>query len=217
MASQKIVFLQALIIAIIVFNIGIYMGYKLESVRIDKIDDWYLQSELELLDQRVQGDAFDVVNLDCDSLVKENIDFADRIFKDALVIQRYEEANQMNEDIISLHKKYDLLRTLFWVNSIKIKQKCNSDYHNLVYFYNFNDLSVDTKSKQDFFSNLLFQIKQEKGDNVMLIPIAANNDIPSISLLLKKYGIYRFPTILIDEKERITELETKQDILKYLD
>ncbi len=216
MKSQKYIFLQALIITFIVFNIGIFMGYKLESSRIDKINKWYLESEMELLDQRIQSDAFEFIGLDCDAMVKENIKFADKIFEEALEIDKYEKANRINQEIIAQHKRYDLLRTLFWINSMKIKEKCNSNYHNIVYFYKYNHPSIEQKAKQKFFSNLLFQIKQEKGDKVMLIPIAADNDISSINLLLKKYEITELPVILIDEKIKITDIESMDDIEKYL-
>ena len=214
--KQKKIFLYAFILTFFVFNFGIFMGYMLETSRVNKVNTFYLESELELLDQRIQKDALDLMELDCESLVKENIAFADRTFQEALVIQRYEDANKMNEDINFQHKRYDLLRTLFWINSIRIKQKCGSDYHNLVYFYKFNNPSIEQGSKQRFFSNLLIEIKDEYGSKVMLIPIAGDNDLPSINLLLDKYNITEFPTILIDEKIKITDLKTKEDIFKYL-
>ena len=182
--NQKYVFLQALIITFVIFNIGIFLGYMLESSRINKVNEWYLEAELDLLDQRIQKDAFEIIELDCDAMTEENINFADRIFEEALVIDKYEKANRINDEIIFQHKKYDLLRTLFWINSMRIKEKCNSDYHNLVYFYQYNDASIEQKSKQRFFSSLLFEIKQEKGDKVMLIPIAADNNLSAINLLL---------------------------------
>ena len=214
--KQKKIFLYAFILTFFVFNFGIFMGYMLETSRVNKVNTFYLESELELLDQRIQKDALDLMELDCESLVKENIAFADRTFQEALVIQRYEDANKMNEDINFQHKRYDLLRTLFWINSVRIKQKCGSDYHNLVYFYKFNNPSIEQGSKQRFFSNLLIEIKDEYGSKVMLIPIAGDNDLPSINLLLNKYNITEFPTILIDEKIKITDLKTKEDIFKYL-
>ncbi len=214
--SQKWIFLYALIITLIVFNFGIFMGYMLEHSRIDKINIWYLEAELELLDQRIQKDAFEIIELDCDAMVEENIRFADKIFEEALIIQKYEDANRMNKEIIFQHKRFDLLRTLFWINSMRIKEKCNSDYHNLVYFYQYNDPSIEQKSKQKFFSNLLFQIKQRKGSEVMLIPIAADNNLPSINLLLDKYGIEELPVILIDEEIKITDVESLEDVEKYL-
>lgn len=214
--NQKYLFLQALIITLVVFNIGIFFGYKLESSRIDKINEWYLESEMELLNQKIQSDAFDVIGLDCNALIEENIKFADEIFEKALVIDKYEKASRINNDIISLHKKYDLLRTLLWINSIKIKEKCDSDYHNLVYFYKYNDPSIEQKAKQRFFSNLLSQIKQEKGADVLLIPIAGDNGLSSISLLLGEYNIIELPVILIDENIIIKDVESVEDIKKYL-
>jgi hypothetical protein len=215
--SQKWFFLYALVITLVIFNFGIFMGYMLEQSRINKINMWYLDAELELLDQRIQKDAFEIIDLNCTAMIEENINFADKIFEEALIIQKYEDANKISSEIIFQHKRYDLLRTLFWINSMRIKEKCNSDYHNVVYFYKYNNPSIEQKSKQRFFSNLLFEIKQKKGDKVMLIPIAADNDLPSVNLLTNKYGIKELPVILIDEKIKITDMENMEDVLKYLD
>ncbi len=214
--KQKYIFLYALLLTFIVFNIGIFMGYMLESSRVSKINTMYLDAEMELLDQMTQKDALNVVNLDCDLLVEENVKFADRIFEEALLIQKYEEANKIDGDIKFQHKRFDLLRTLFWMNSISIKQKCDSSYHNLVYFYKYNNPTIEQESKQKFFSNLLKELKDKWGNAIMLIPIAADNDIPSINLLTQKYGIDKLPVILIDEKTKITDIENLDDIEKYL-
>ena len=214
--NQKYIFLYALILTFVIFNFGIFMGYMLESSRVNKINTFYLEAEMELLDQRIQKDALELIELDCELLVQENINFADKIYEEALLIQKYEDANRINKDVIFQHKRYDLLRTLFWINSMRIKEKCNSDYHNLVYFYQYNDPSLEQGAKQRFFSNLLLEIKQEYGDKVMLIPIAADNNLPSINLLLNKYNVTELPTILIDEDIIITDLESMEDITNYL-
>jgi len=214
--SQKWTFLYALIITLIIFNFGIFVGYMLESSRINKINDWAFQAEMEILDQKIQENALDIIDFDCERLVQNNIDFADRIFEEAQKIDNYEKANRINKDIISQHKRYDLLRTLFWINSIKIKEKCNSDYHTVVYFYQYNEPSLDQKAKQRVFSKLLTEIKDAKGRDVMLIPIAADNGFPSINLLVEEYGVVELPTILIDEDIRLSELSSAEEIEKYL-
>ena len=215
--NQKVVFLQALIVTFIFFNLGIFFGYMLESDRINKINDFYSRSEMDLLDQRIQKEAFDIVSLDCNRAIQANIDFADKIFEEALLIQRFESANKLSKDVILQHKRFDMLRTLFWINSIKIKEKCNAKYHNVVYFYKFNEPTIEQKAKQAVFSNLLEELKQEKGSEIMLIPIAADNEIISIDLLVNRYSIENLPTILIDEKIKIEEVTSKEDIAKYLD
>jgi hypothetical protein len=188
----------------------------LEISRGNNINALYVDSEIDLLDQITQKDAMSILNLDCNSLVSENIKFGDRIFNQALQIQKYEDANRITGEIVVQHKKFDLLRAIFWINSIKIKQQCNSSYHNVIYFYKYNDPSLEQDSRQKFFSNLLVELKQKQGGNIMLIPIAADNNISSIDLFVKKYNITELPTILIDEKAKITNVENINDIEKYL-
>lgn len=216
--NQKYTFLWALILTLIVFNIGIFLGYQLEKSRINKINELYAETDLYLLDQRIQADAFDAVTLNCDSALEENIKFADKIYEDARKIQKYESANQITAPIITEHKKYDLLRTLFWINSIKIKQKCSFNYHNVVYLYKYNTPTLDQVAKQRTWSNLLFELKQEKAEKIMLIPIAGDNELPSVSLLMDKYGIKEeeLPVILIDERTKITEITDRSEIESYL-
>jgi len=214
--NQKYIFLYALLLTIFVFNLGIFMGYMLESSRVGKINTMYLNSEIELLDQITQKDALNVLDLNCSLLVKENIKFGDKIFQEALQIEKYELANRINSEIVFQHKRFDLLRALFWVNSITIKQKCNSQYHNVVYFYKYNNPTLEQQTKQKFFSSVLKEIKDKKGSQIMLIPIAADNDISSINLLTEKYGIIDLPVILIDEKVKVTDVKSMEDIEKYL-
>jgi hypothetical protein len=188
------------------------MGYMLESSRLDKINTLYSNAELELFDQMAQKQSMNALNLSCSILVSENIKFGDEIFTEALQIQKYEDANRISSDIVSQHKRFDLLRTMFWMNSVKIKQDCNSNYHNIVYFYQYNSPSINQKSKQSFFSGLLQQVKEKEGDNVMLIPIAGDNNISSVTLLEKQYNITEFPTILIDEKTKLTDVKNADEI-----
>lgn len=216
MAGQKRVFLYALIVTLVVFNLGIFFGYMLENSRSNNVNSLYVDAEQELLDQVAQKDALSVLNLDCSALVSENIKFGDRIFNEALQIQKYEDANRITSEIVLQHKRFDLLRAIFWINSITIKQQCNSTYHDVVYLYKYNNPTLEQDSKQKFFSNLLIQVKQDKADKVMLIPIAADNNVTSIDLFMKKYNITQLPTILIDENTKITDVKTIDDIEKYL-
>jgi hypothetical protein len=213
---QKHIFLYALILTLVVFNVGIFLGYMLESSRVSKINSLSLDAELEILDQIAQKDSLSALNLDCSSLVQENINFGDKIFQEALQIQKYEDANRISGDILFQHKRFDLLRALFWMNSIEIKQKCSSSYHNVVYLYQYNNPSIAQNSKQKFFSQLLEQMKNDEGDKIMLIPLSGDNNISSINLAMKKYGITELPVILIDEKVKLTNVNDSKDLEQYL-
>lgn len=214
--NQRFIFLYALIATLIVFNLGIFFGYMLEASRVNKINEMYRETDMNILDQRILNDAGEIIDFDCEYLIEENIKFGDKIFRNALQIKKYEDANRINGEVISQHRKYDLLRTLFWVNSMKIKQKCSSDFHTIVYVYKYNNPSIQQVSEQKFFSNLLTEIKEKYGNNVLLIPIAGDNNLVSLDLLLKKYEITELPTILIDENIKMMEVKSMEDIEKYL-
>ena len=89
--NDKHVFWQALVLTIIVFNFGIFLGYMLESSRVGKVSQLYAESELSLLDVKIQSELYNFdTGINCDAAVKENINFADRVFEDAKVLDRFE-------------------------------------------------------------------------------------------------------------------------------
>ena len=218
--SQKHVFWQALLITILIFGIGVVVGVLLENMRIGKVEAMFESSEINLVDVRLQSEIYASGDFDCESAVKENTKFADKIFEEAKVLSRYEEASRLKtEDLAIWHKKYDLLRTTLFLNSLKIKEKCESSYSNVVYFYNYANPSLDTRAKQNVFSRILGELKKKKGDEILLIPIAGNNNVTAVNLLLDKYDIDEedLPVIVIDEKIKLRELETVKEIEKYFD
>jgi hypothetical protein len=103
------------------------------------------------------------------------------------------------------------------LNSIIIREKCNSSYSEVVYFYKYNNPSRDIKAKESVFSRLLGELKQKKGNSMLLIPIAADNNLSSVNLLLNKYNVSEkdLPIIIINGKIRISEIENIQDLEKY--
>ena len=63
---------------------------------------------------------------------------------------------------------------------------------------------------------MLLKLKEDKGSDVLLIPIAADNNITTINLLLNKYDVSEeeLPVILINRKVKITNIENIEDLLK---
>jgi len=217
--NQKHVFWIALLLTIFIFSAGILLGFMIENWRTSNIVSLYQQSELDLLDIRIQNDIYSLNKINCQTVVEENIKFADRVFEEAKLLEKYSESSRLSDTIILQHKKYDLLRTLFWMNAIKLKEKCKADYHNVVYIYDYQNPSIEIEAKQDVFSKLLQELKDKKGNKIMLIPIAGDNNLISVDLLMDLYGIKEndLPVILIDEKIKITDIKNVEDIEKYLD
>ena len=217
--GQKQVFWQALLITILIFSIGVTAGVVLENWRTSKIASLYDLSELSLLDVKLQTEIYSLGEFNCEQAIQENIAFADRVYEEAKMLERYEGASRLTAQIEQEHKKYDLLRTMILLNSIKIKQGCPNRYYEIVYLYQYNDPSLETKAKQSVFSKLLIELKETKGDQILLIPVAADNNLASVNLLLEKYNIEKkdVPLILINRNKKITTLTTVDELRKYLE
>ena len=214
--SNKNVFWEALLVTIIIFGLGVMAGFVLENWRNSKVETLYQNSEVGLLDVKVQSEVYTMGNFDCEFAFDQNIEFADRIYEEAKTLERYQKSAVLTENIIINHRKYDLLRTLLFLNSIKIKEKCNSSYFDVVYFYKFRDQSQDVLAKEQVFSKLLGELKDKMGDKILLIPIGVEENISSVQLLMNRYNISsdELPVILINEKIKLTEVQTVEDLEK---
>jgi len=49
-----------------------------------------------------------------------------------------------------------------------------------------------------------------------LIPIAVDSNLVSLDSLLEDFEISRYPVVIINEEYVVTELESVDDLLKYL-
>jgi hypothetical protein len=212
--NPKHVFWQAFLAAAIIFAFGIWMGFLLENYRTSKAGIMFSKDEVDLMDIRLQSELYKNHDLEveCTSAVEENMKFGDRIYEEGKIFDQQKKANELTEDIIYQHKKLDLLRVTFWLNSIYIKNKCNSTYHNVVYFYQFKNPEMDKKAEQGVVSEVLTNLKEKYGSNVVLIPLAADNNITSITLLREYYNVTYLPTILIDEEHKIQGTTSLKDI-----
>lgn len=217
--SQKHVFWQALLVTIIIFGVGVIAGVIIENLRTSKISLLSQESEIDLLDIRLQNEIYSGESFNCESAIKENLNFAEKVFQEAKVLDKYERASRLIDSLKVQHKKYDILRAMLLINSNQIKEKCNADYYEVVYFYQYNEPSFETKAKQNVFSKVLEELKEKKGADVLLIPMAGDNNLASINLILAKYGISRseLPIILINGEIKINNIMNVEDLERVLD
>jgi len=214
--AQKSIFWEALILSVFIFASGIFLGYLLEKNRTSKIISLYQESELSLLDVQIQDDLFSSDKLDCSLATQEIIIFADRVYNEAKLLDRYESASDLSKSLVLEHKKYDLLRVILWNNVLKIEEGCDNNFDTVVYFYEYESENLDVRSEQNVFSKKLAEIKEQKGNSMILIPIAGNLNITSINYLANFYNITRLPAILINEKDRVESLDDLDKLENYL-
>jgi hypothetical protein len=214
--SKKHVFWEALLVTILIFSIGILVGVGFEKNRTNIIERYYEQSEVSLVDVMVLQKLSDLENYDCHSLINANIEFADKIYSEAIVLENYEEANKLTDDLVMSHKKYDLLRTFVWANSLKIFEKCSKDFTPIVYLYEYNTEDLNKKAEQKVWSRILYDLKQEEQDKIILLPIAADNNLSSVDALISQFSIEKFPCVIVGNEKVFYNLTSAEEIKAYI-
>jgi hypothetical protein len=217
--NTKNVFWQALILTIIVFIAGIFLGIAYEGSKINEINDYYALSEIFLMDSFALSKFTNVIDtglVDCDVLTDTNIEFADKIYTEAHMLEQYEESGKLSEALKILHRKYDLLRTLLWINLMDIPDKCKEKVSVVVYLYEYETKDLVKKATNRVWSKILFDLKQEMGNKIILIPIAVDTDLASLNFLISRYDISEYPVVIIDE-HIISEINLVDDLKEYLE
>lgn len=215
--NKKHVFWQALFVTALFFLVGLVLGVYFEQIRTDNFNVAYSQSEIALYDSFALGKLVDNGIASCVDLKRSSLLFADRIYEEALSLEKFDDKSQLTETIKSIHTKYDLLRTFLWIDAIKMKEACpTTKINTVVYLYTYNTDDVETKAKQIVWSRILSDLKEEKGSSILLIPIAQDSNLISLQSLEKKFGVNHFPAVVINEKNIVYTVDSVADLKKYL-
>jgi hypothetical protein len=214
---QKWIFLEALLVTIVVFVLGILIGVSFESGRINEMNDYYMTSEVSLTDIIALNQMVDLGYVDCAELKKTNLDFADRIYSEAKLLEQYEEAGQISDNIQLVHKKYDLLRTFLWINLIHSSEQCGKNSSYVIYLYNYGEEDLNKKATQSVWSKYLEDLKEEMGEDLILVPIASNTGLDSLDALIKKNNISEFPVVIANKGNDSLVIRDMDSLLKLKD
>ena len=207
---------EALLLAGLVFFLGFLLGFVWESYQTCRMNDYYMQSELYLLDSIALNSVVDIRGFDCESLYNSYSVFADRVYQEAILLQKYEDAEKITEEMKIVHRRYDLLRTFLWANILKNSNSCKEKSNTLVYLYEYNTENLAKKATQNVWSKVLFDLKQTERNNILLIPIASDLDIISLGILTERFNISEYPVVIINNEEVIYDLTSIEDLKKHL-
>lgn len=213
--SRKHVFWEALFLAVLVFSFGILIGVSFENNQLQKINEYYAMSEISLIDILAMNSISDIRSIDCEYLIESNLNFADKIYEEAIILEDYENAKKITTGIELAHKKYDLLRVFLWTDSIKILDKCGRSFSSVVYLYDVKPENLEIKATQGVWSKILYDLKQIKKDEIVLIPIGVDGKLESVNLMVKRFGIEEFPAVIINNKYVVKELSSVSELEKF--
>jgi hypothetical protein len=210
--SKKRVFWEALLLTVVVFFLGILIGISFESGKVKEVQQYYSSSEVSVMDIFASNNLAELGDINCSVLKNSTFEFADRIYDEAVTLERYEGAGKITDGMIIEHQKYDLLRSLLWINEMKTIERCGRDYNTVVYLYEYQPEDLAQKATQEVWSKILYDLKQKYGSEVLLIPIAVDSDLVSLNSMIEKYDISKYPALVINDKEVVDILSSVDEI-----
>ncbi len=213
--SNKRVFWEALLLTLVVFVLGLLIGISFESGKVNQVKDYYSYSEANLMDSLAIGSLLDLNKGTCEDFTKANFDFADRIYGEAITLEKYESAGKLTQSLQLEHRKYDLLRTFLWINDMKTWKLCTPDYHSVIYLYEYQPMDLTKRAVQSTWSKVLQDLKNAKGSKVLLVPIAVDTNVTSLDIMIEQFNITKYPALVIDNKDVIYNLTSAGDLEKY--
>lgn len=187
----------------------------IETSNSSKISNLYLQSEISLADAMAASRLTEEFEFDCDAIKQSNINFADRVYEEARLLEEYEDSGKLTDNMVLLHKKYDLLRTLLWTSNQNSLERCNN-YNLIVYLYKYESENVTKKATQNVWSKIILDVKNQNED-ILLLPIAADQNLTSLDLLINDHNITQFPALVINNNHILYGLENVASIEQFLD
>jgi hypothetical protein len=215
--NEKSAFKKALVATVILFLVGVSLGVFIESWRSQAVKDKYEELEFELLDAKLRTDFYSLMDQDfCQIAIDDNLKFSDKIYEEGKKIDVYEKFNRLGDRLGDEKQKYTLLKTEFWLNSILLRDKCDSDYSTVVYFYKDDPATDEEKQKINVQSKILGDLKEKYGADIMLIPLPIDLGVSVVDSFVLFHDIDEVPTILINEEIKLEGLHDLEEIEKLI-
>jgi hypothetical protein len=189
----------------------------MDSIRLSEIEGSIEEITIQWNDAKMQETYYNTF-VDtpgfCESAIEANLNFNEKIYEQGVKIERYENVNRFTPSLELEKKRYALLQTQFWMNSIHLRETCDVDYTTLVYLHSKNEtFAIDQKVQ----SAVLLDAKRFCGGDLMLIPLPADLGIEIIELVKSNFGIETFPAIIINEETVLQGLQSDSDLAKHVD
>ncbi|MBS3135008.1 hypothetical protein J4406_01380 [Candidatus Woesearchaeota archaeon] len=191
-------FFVSAIIAVLIFSLGLFVGYGLDILRVKDVSTSLKDVELETLNYITSQEFVEVFGGDnCELLSSRMSLLSPQIFEIGQTLVKFEEKNIFSGDEYKYLKgKYFLLEIRAYVLFTRLKNECSRDYDLILYFYDQHD--EDSKRQGEVLDKLV------EIDKANVFSFDRNFEI--INFLTDKYEIKESPTIIVNEKKKFEGL-----------
>ena len=209
-------FWKAFFFSTIIFLIGLNLGVFIENSTLDEIERAVIASEVELYDSNIRSSIIQNYNQSCDKSIKNTFLIADKIYEEVRALESLDKSSSIVAGFNEMHKRYDLLRTQLWLDASRLKDNCDNDFNLIIYLYEYDSNDPEIVSLQMLYASITQEIKNNYREDVLLIPIAHNMDLNSLTMLVDSYGTELKTSIIVNNQFIISGETNYDEISQYL-
>ncbi len=190
-------YLMTFIITVIIFTSGIIFGVFLSKAKVTELQESVSELEKRRLDQELNlllveslpNKTCDIINYEVEKVIPELNELAGEVVF-------YEDTKKFDEDKYQETKKsYMTSQIKYWLYLEKLKNSCNVNVTNIIYFYSNKD--CDLCRNQGI---VLSYMKDIRESDLMVFSLDTDMELDSIDIIKKSYGVKELPSLIINGK-----------------
>lgn len=210
-------YIQAGVLSLFVLFIGIVVGIWIDNTRLGNIRSSLSEADINSYDARLLNSYLQRFGKEyCDIALEQNLAYNDKIYEEGRKIEDKINANIFTPEIEQEWRRYTLLQTQFWLNSVELKEKCGFDYHTVVHLFRQRNATNAEEINNKVQSSILLDLKEICGSNMMLIPVTADTNLIVVDAIAKQFSVSEYPAVIIDESFVFQGVTTKDKLNELL-
>lgn len=200
---KRKVFLISLLLTLLVFLIGIIANYILDSFRYSEIEKEIENYEIDTTAYYLEREFVGAIGQDkCAVMTKRFFDLKEEVHDVGQALTKYKHRTFFAKvDFDYLKRHYFLLELKFYVLINKLNEECDSNYANLLFFYEIDDEDSITQGY------VLDDLSQSYTDNVVVLSVDKDyEDEPLVRLVVNKFNVTTAPVTILNSNIRFEGL-----------
>lgn len=207
------IYIQAGVLSLFVFFIGLMVGVWLDNYRLGSIRNSLSESDINSYDARLLNTYIQKFGKEyCNIALEQNLEYNNKIYQEGRKIESKIDGNSFTPELQQEWRRYTLLQTQFWLNSIELKDKCSFDYHTVVHLFRQQNTTTREEIDNKVQSNILLSLKEKCGKKMMLIPITVDTNLITVEAIAKQFLVAEYPSVIIDENYVFQGLTTEDKL-----
>ncbi len=194
-------YLIAAIITLLIFALGLTLGFIIDEKRYSLIEEANMEQEAKYLSLQVQYlylNSFRSYNNSCPILsatLKETVQDLSDTLSEVIAYEEEEKVTDKRKEVVM--RRYTLDNLRYWLLAQEGKKECHLDLVTILYFYSSNCPSCPNQG------TILTFFKKQFGEKVLIFPINLDfrSKEPMIEIAMAQFNITKYPTIVIDDKK----------------